>query len=90
VEEEEKGENAGVAAAVEAGLVETEVSKPVHYNKEFGLWLEGDNYLQLSQHNFKGNPDKVHILDPVSYQSAANAGSYLGNKRTSFFSQIEN
>lgn len=29
----------------------------------------------------------MHIVDPISYQSAANTPSYLGNRRTTFFAQ---
>lgn len=82
-----KKEEAPKADAPKEGLVQTEVAKPVHYSKQFGLWLEDNDFVQWSQHDFAGNPERVHILDPVTYQDTANAGSYLGNKRTSFYAQ---
>jgi len=42
---------------------------------------------QWSEHDFNGNPERVHIIDPVSYQNSANTPSYLGNRRTAFFAQ---
>ena len=43
--------------------------------------------MKWSKHNFNGNPERVHIVDPISYQDAANTPSYLGNRRTTFFAQ---
>ena len=83
---EEKKEAAAEAPAPKEGAL---LQSGVHYSQKFGLWLENDSFLQWSQHDFKGNPERVHILDPVTYQSTANAGSYLGNKRTSFYAQTD-
>jgi hypothetical protein len=41
------------------------------------------------QPNFAGAPEKVLVPDPVAYQSRANTPSYLGNRRTTFYGQVE-